>query len=97
MSLLEEFQSALAEVKYDYSMRFSYSQAIPFDSVDQLFEDWYLSHYHGTVGSALGSGPRGRGFEPRCSDHLKKSHREIGGFLLTFFDRSLLKNIFDRS
>jgi len=47
MSLLEEFQSALAEVKYDYSMRFSYSQAIPFDSVDQLFEDWYLSHYHG--------------------------------------------------
>jgi DNA polymerase III subunit alpha, Gram-positive type len=47
MSLLEEFQESLSSVKYDYSLRFSYSQTPSFESVDQLFEDWYLSHYHG--------------------------------------------------
>jgi len=47
VSLLEEFQSGLATVKYDYALRFSYEKSPDFDSVDQLFEDWYLSHYHG--------------------------------------------------
>jgi DNA polymerase-3 subunit alpha (Gram-positive type) len=47
MSLLEEFQTGLSTVKYDYAMRFSYCEAPSFESVDQLFEDWYLSHYHG--------------------------------------------------
>ena len=47
MSLLEEFQEALSDVKYEYSMRFSYGEEVSFESIDQLFEDWYLSHYHG--------------------------------------------------
>jgi DNA polymerase-3 subunit alpha (Gram-positive type) len=47
MSLLEEFQAALATIRYDYTLRFSYSESPSFESVDQLFEDWYLSHYHG--------------------------------------------------
>jgi hypothetical protein len=47
MTLLDEFQTALAGVKYDYTMRFSYDKTPDFDSVDQLFEDWYLTHYHG--------------------------------------------------
>jgi DNA polymerase-3 subunit alpha (Gram-positive type) len=46
-SLLEEFQAGLSSVKYDYAMRFSYTETPSFESVDQLFEDWYLSHYHG--------------------------------------------------
>ena len=58
MSLLEEFQEALSDVKYEYSMRFSYGEEVSFESIDQLFEDWYLSHYHDV--------PLNRG---RYSDH----------------------------
>jgi DNA polymerase-3 subunit alpha (Gram-positive type) len=46
-ALLEEFQEALVPIKYPYALSFSYSSAPTLEDVDSLFQDWYLSLYHG--------------------------------------------------
>jgi len=77
MSLLEEFQNGLSSVKYDYAMRFSYDQSPDFDSVDQLFEDWYLSHYHGIPPFQLTPGDANAIYTFLPEDYSKGTANEI--------------------
>jgi len=48
--LLQEFQEALGEIKYPYSLRFSYVVAPSCEDCVSLFNGWYLSLYHGLPG-----------------------------------------------
>jgi DNA polymerase-3 subunit alpha (Gram-positive type) len=50
---LEDFKAALATATYNYSLRFAYSQEPSFQNLDDLFEGWYLSVYHGIPPFAL--------------------------------------------
>ena len=43
---LDRFVLALSNIRYPYSMRFSYSKQPSFDDVKNLFSDWYLGHYN---------------------------------------------------
>lgn len=58
-SALEEFKGALASITYDYSLRFSYAQEPNFEQVDELFQNWYLSSYHGLPPFQLTPGEEG--------------------------------------
>ena len=55
-ALLEEFQESLAPIKYPYSLTFSYVNKPTLEDVDSLFQDWYLSLYHGVSDIVLSQG-----------------------------------------
>jgi DNA polymerase III subunit alpha, Gram-positive type len=59
ISLLEEFQAAIGTIKYNYSLRFCYSRQPSFADVDDLFQNWYLSEYHGIPPFQLTPGKNG--------------------------------------
>lgn len=59
ISLLDEFQVALGNIKYNYSLRFCYSRQPSFADVDDLFQNWYLSEYHGIPPFQLTPGENG--------------------------------------
>nr|MCR5490998.1 hypothetical protein [Bacilli bacterium] len=44
--LLEEFLSALANIHYPYTIRFSYPNGVTCDDVCSLFSDWHVAHYY---------------------------------------------------
>ena len=45
-SQVEEFSLALGNIKYPYSIRFSYHQEPTFEDASNLLSMWYLGHYN---------------------------------------------------
>ncbi len=44
--VLEEFLSAIANIRYPYTIRFSYPNGIACEDVCTLFADWHMAHFY---------------------------------------------------
>jgi DNA polymerase-3 subunit alpha (Gram-positive type) len=58
-ALLQEFQMALGNITYQYSIRFSYNMGPTSSSVTSLFEAWYFDTYHGISPFTFGKEKKG--------------------------------------
>ncbi|MCI1244649.1 MAG: PolC-type DNA polymerase III [Bacilli bacterium] len=78
---LEEFQEAIASIRYAYNLRFSYEKAPSVNDVEELFEGWYLAMYHGIAPLSFVSDGGGR-IHPQIHEGADAS--DVGSILRDF-------------
>ncbi|MCH3909839.1 MAG: PolC-type DNA polymerase III [Bacilli bacterium] len=77
ISMLEEFKDSLVNITYPYTIRFSYEKEPNFDDIDDLFQNWYLSFYHGIPSFQLSPGKEGEIYVFADENEITKTSKGI--------------------